>query len=346
MGPLSRRQTDGNILKNERAVTKKDDERNERPRTAQERFVQPSPSPPATSRPSSSSSRKRFPNRKVKRRQTEAIYHANNEQVENEEDEKRIRPKSSNAYIASQAITKSSDPVIVEGSEDPIEIDEEKCADELDKKDKKLTEEDFIRPVLPMHKEHTDIVASSNEKVSPKKDRPLTAPHKRDDISSKQNNNEHPPNEANSLEHIEQQQQSCEETRAPSRVRSARLPSSMMKVLHDQATKRPCSSPIRTDRIIQGRFSPLRSISALPNEPGPSTSDRAPSAPVGETSYNPSNAVVRETDDNDTHRRAESPLFPSTADNKKEGNRKDETDFDVDEYCAEDDALKGMFVLR
>ena len=95
-----------------------------------------------------------------------------------------------------------------------------------------------------MQKEHTDIVVSSNEKVSPKKDRPFTAPYKRDGISSKQNNNEHFPYEAKSPKHIEKQQQSSEETRAHSRVKSARLSSSMVKVLHDQATKRPCSSPI------------------------------------------------------------------------------------------------------
>lgn len=249
LGPLSRRQTDGNIMKNEA-----NNDTVERPRTAQEKSL--SPSPPATDRVNK---KKRFENRKIKRRQTEANYKTEFEYLSN-----KTRPQSSSGNINT-------------------------TRHKQDQTNKQINENDFIRPVLPLQKEHTVIETSSREKVKDEH-RPMTAPS---------NFKSNPKVEKKTYD------------RAPSRIVSARLSSRQSIFLKEDET-RPCSSPIRSSRQHRGRISPLRAISVLMNDSQerPLSSGRPPSAPVEEVHYNPSKTIFSEADEHDTHRRTESPTPP------------------------------------
>ena len=277
LGPLSRRQTDGNILESRKVV-----EKLERAQTAQEKL--PSPSPPTTSRVNK---KKRFENRKIKRRQTEANYEAESDNSVN-----KVRPKSSSGNISTA-----------------------RCNSTHKEIGRQVNEDDFIRPLLPLQKEHTFVETSNREEILLKDDnRPITAPPKfqRHPVEAKQ-----------------------KEGRAPSRVSSARL-SSREWILKEDAT-RPCSSPVRSDRHYQ--VSPLRAISVLNDlQERPLSSGRPPSAPVDETKYNPSNAI-READENDTCRRTESPT-PPAQDGDYDKNIQEENESEDDE----EEELSGNYL--
>ena len=282
LGPLSRRQSDGNILKKETV----DDI--ERPRTAQEKLL--SPSPPAANK---INKKKTFENRKIKRRQTEGNYQI---EVKNLSTSKKLRPQSSSGHINTTQYKQNQT--------------------------RHINEKDFIRPVLPLQKEHTVIETSSRQKLKDEY-RPMTAPSKFIKIRSK----------------------GLEETnvRAPSRIVSARL-SSRESMLSKEDETRPCSSPIRSSRYHhRGRFSPLRAVSVLTNDPQerPLSSGRPPSAPVEETQYNPSKTIG---DENDTHRRTESPIPPSRESEEMNVLKQHSDESDVEEITGKLSNLSNIFL--
>uniref|UniRef100_A0A7M5XA15 Uncharacterized protein n=1 Tax=Clytia hemisphaerica TaxID=252671 RepID=A0A7M5XA15_9CNID len=133
--------------------------------------------------------------------------------------------------------------------------------------------------------------------------------------------------------------------RAPSRIQSARKPATPKQLsVAQEETSRPCSSPVRPDRHpAMGRFSPLRSISALQDDSQqrPPSSGRPISVPVDRAEYNPSNTIgEQDIDENDTNRRTPSPT-PPRDDQDKEEKDQDKEEGEQDKEEGEQDKEEG-----
>jgi len=118
----------------------------------------------------------------------------------------------------------------------------------------------------------------------------------------------------------------------PTRTQSAKPSKTprQLEVIRPDSDTRPCSSPIWNNRHPAfGRVSPLRTVSALTNEPvhRPLSSGRPPSAPVDKAEYNPSN-TINDGGADQSNERTLSPTPPRSKEEIIEEEEEDEDDED------------------